>query len=143
MIGGGLGGDGLVRRLYGRSRRSWKPFYSPVVEFCLNFHFFGVRGARNLIFVHSYPLHAKGQLHATGFADSKFPCTFLLCKDQKSRDAKHEVFATICLYARTESVSFVTMYKFNTCSAFLCTAELLEREMLLTSDQKVPCTVAH
>lgn len=61
-----------------------------------------------MIFVHSYPLHAKGQLHATGFADRKFPCTFLLCKD-KSRDAKHEVF---------ESVSFVTMYKFNTCSPF-------------------------
>lgn len=49
----------------------------------------------------------------------------------------------VCQYARTESVSFVTMYKFNTCSAFWCTPELLEREMLLTSDQKVRCTVAH
>jgi hypothetical protein len=69
-----------------------------------------------LIFVHSYPLHAKGQLHATGFADSKFPCTFLLCKDQKSRDAKHEAFAT--KYARMESTSFVTMYRFNQSSDF-------------------------
>ena len=68
-----------------------------------------------MIFVHSYPLHAKGQLHATGFADSKFPCTFLLCKDQKSRDAKHEAFA---IYARMESASFVTTYRFNQSSGF-------------------------
>lgn len=87
---------GMDRRLLGRSRRSCKSFYfSPVVEFCHNFHLLG-KGARNLIFVHSYPLHAKGQMRATGFgvlASAKFSCTFLVCKDQKCRDSNHDVFA--------------------------------------------------
>jgi hypothetical protein len=89
--------------------------FSPVVEFCSNFHFLVNRGW-NLIFVHSYPLHAKGQLRATGFAVTKFSCTFLLCKDQKSRDSNHEAFATMLIYM--ESSSSAIMYKFNRSNAF-------------------------
>lgn len=74
----------MVRRLSGKVGDLGSLFILLFLIFALIFIFW-VGGARNLIFVHSYPLHAKGQLHATGFADSKFPCTFLLCKDQNMK----------------------------------------------------------
>ena len=51
----------MIRQLSGIDRRSWKTFYSPIVDFCLKFLFWG-KGSRNLIFFFgfdSYPSHAK------------------------------------------------------------------------------------